>query len=207
MTHNVFLAFTFRERLMERCLCFKGDKEVPETAAEQAAAQVAIDQYNTYMEKYRPFEDKFIADVMRPTAIREQKIAGQTNADLAQKTAIPTGVDPSRIARTPIGQAQAITKAKAINAAETAVKNQKVQGMQAVTDMGMGNKAEAELGFQNLAFQSVNRAINDVYSDVSKSNAITGSVMGAVGAGARIIQGESSDKQDDKKQVWQTVRT
>lgn len=186
MTHNVFLAFTFHERLMSRSICFKGgSNEIPETAAQVEASKVAIDQYNVYMEQYRPFERKFIADVMKPTAVKEGKAAGQVNADIAQKSAIPAGMDPNRLIKNPtIASNKAEVSGRARNEAVQNVQDQRVQGMQAISDIGMGKATDAKLGFEGLATESLRKAVGEKAADIQVSNAIASGVMGVAGAGA-----------------------
>lgn len=170
----------------------KGAETVPETAEAKALSEVAVDQYNTYMSEYRPFERKFIADVMRPTAIREAKAAGKVNADVMQKMAV-TG-EPNKALRDPETFATgAKIKAKAINDVTQKVKDQKVAGMQAITDMGMGKETKAQLGLEALATNATNKAISEELVNQSNDNAITRGVSGTAGAGAAIYKNLSDN--------------
>lgn len=167
--------------------CGGGSKGVGETAEGKALAEVAVDQYNTYMKNYRPFENKFIADVMKPTAIREAKAAGQVNADVMQKMAVSG--DPNRTLRDPnTFTTAAKVKGKATNNVTQAVKDQRVAGMQAITDMGQGKETKAQLGLESLATNATRRAISEEAADVADSNTMTSGIAGLAGAGAAIYK-------------------
>lgn len=155
-----------------------------QTAAEAAVALNARDQYRTYMKNFRPFERKFMDDVLKPTASREAKVTGMANADLAQQSAIPV-TDPNRIAKNPMAFNNKVGGRAIVNARQ-AVKDRRIQGMQAITDMGMGKESSARLGFSSLAEDAVKSATVDAQSDVALNNTIAGSAMGAIGGGAAI---------------------
>lgn len=167
--------------------CCGGGEKVQETPEGKAAAEVAVQQYNTYMQEYRPFENKFIADVMKPTAIKEAKISGKANADLMQKAAIPS--DPSRMLRNPGAvPAMAKIKGRTLNNAVQGVRDQQVAGMQAITDMGMGKEVKAQQGYDALASNATDRAISSEVTAQQGRNAIAGGIMDLAGAGAAIYK-------------------
>jgi len=43
----------------------KGPEKAPITEQQRALAGIAAEQYNNYMTTYRPFEEKYVTDVMR----------------------------------------------------------------------------------------------------------------------------------------------
>lgn len=176
-----------------------GDNEIKETSAQIEAQKVAIDQYNMYMKEYRPFEKKFIADVVKPTAMKEAAVAGQVNADVAQQSAVQ--VDPSRNLRNTL-TAKADVEASAVNEAQQAVKGQRVKGMQAVSDIGMGKETEANLSFQGIASNSLNKAVAEKKSEIAVDNAIASGVMGAVGTGAAVYNNWSNSPQNIEGNTW-----
>lgn len=167
-----------------------GDNEVSETAEQRELAAVGAEQWNTYQADYRPFEMKFIQDVTAQTQGKEKVLAGNINADVAQKaTAIlPRGADPRRMATVDTSMPLAKVAGKAQALGGQAIKDQRLQGMQTVVDLGMGKAASANLGFQNMAETALDNAIADTAYNQAKSQAAGHAVMSAVGAGTAIAQ-------------------
>lgn len=167
--------------------CCGNKEKIEETADGKAAAEVAVQQYNTYMKEYRPFENKFIADVMKPTATNEARVSGRANADLMQKAAIPS--DPSRTLRNPGAvPTMAKIKGRTANNAVQGVRDQQVAGMQAITDMGMGKEVKAQQGFDTLAENAARSAISEEITAQQGRNAIAGGIMDLAGAGAAVYK-------------------
>lgn len=161
-----------------------GDNEVPETAEQRELAAVAAEQWNTYQSEYRPFELKFIKDVTGPTQGREKALAGNINADVAQKaTAIlPAGTDPRRMATTDTATPVAQVAGKAQATGGQAIKDQRLQGMQTVVDLGMGKATDANLGFQNMATNALQKAAADTTYNNAMSQITGNAIMSGVGA-------------------------
>jgi hypothetical protein len=169
-----------------------GPEKAEPTAQQRTLATVASDQYNNYMTNYRPFEDKYQADVMGDTTARTAKVTGRANADVAQSAgaAIKPGVDPtsgrafSEVADT----APATAKSKAIVKGTQAVENQQVSAEQGIVNMGQGKAATTQAGISDLASNASGRAISDarlrVNNDAFTSNTI-GSAVGGVAGMAR----------------------
>jgi hypothetical protein len=171
-----------------------GPEEVPETPEQRAAADVAMEQWRLYQNDYRPFEEKWIKDVTAPTATREAKVASQVNADVAQKTGAlpPPGTDPRRFANVTAGNsAPAKVAANAQAIAGQAVKDQRIGGIQAVVDLGMGKKSDADLMGREIAKDSVDKAIGDAQYRQSVNSAYASGAMSALGAGAAIYNNMS----------------
>lgn len=163
-------------------------KGVPETSYERANAEVALKKYQDYMDKGRPFERKFIEQITEDTAIPEKRIAGQVNSDLMQQTkpVLPSGVDPSSGGAMVVDPSMGKTGAKAQVDAGQAVRDRRVAGIQAAIDIGRGNASSAQLGYSNLANDSVNKAIGSAGSKMEEKNAYANAAGSAAGVGAAI---------------------
>jgi len=156
--------------------------ELQETSQGRQAASMALDQYNTYLKEFKPTEQAFIADVMKPTAVEEAKQIGKVNADIAQKMAVSPG-DPNRLLRNPTKFTDvADYEAKADNNAVQGVQNKQILGEQAVVDIGLGRKNTAQLGMNNLASEAQQNAIAEEKRRTDQSGAITNAVGSGVGA-------------------------
>lgn len=169
----------------------KGSQEVPETEAEKANAQVAMEQWQMYQDHYRPTELKFIGDVIRDQTGMKQVVAGKVNADLQQKVrsqAMQGTVDPNRIATSRAFDKAANVQAGATADATQMVDNKQLQGKQAIVDMGMGKAAQAQQGFANIATNSVREALSEAEADRTVNDAYASATMTALGAGARMGQ-------------------
>lgn len=184
----------FMNRLLLRSICFKGggSNEIPETEAQRASAEVALNEFNDYMVKIRPFENKFISDVSADTAGREASVAGKVNADIAQKVGTPT-INPNRSLNTESVSDLATTVAGSQVKANEAVKTQKAAGLQTVIDMGRGQANSAQLGLDGMASQSVAEAANTALNNqkVSDGNMSAGATM--MGASAGLAKNTYSD--------------
>jgi hypothetical protein len=165
-------------------------QETPETAAEKANAEVAMEQWQMYQDNYRPTEQKFFADVMRDQTGMKQVVSGKVNADMAQVKPHITdpGKDPSRLATSRIFDQVANTQAKSIADAVQSVDDKQISGMQAIVDLGQGKSATAQSGFANLASQSVSEAISKTQADRQKSDSYSSAAMTALGGAARVGQ-------------------
>ncbi|HML80036.1 hypothetical protein [Geobacter sulfurreducens] len=166
------------------------DDEIEETAEQRELFAVMAEQWNLYQSDHRPFELEFIGDVTGPTQGREKALAGNINADVAQKaTAIlPAGTDPRRMATTDTATPVAQVAGKAQATGGQAIKDQRLQGMQTVVDLGMGKAASANLGFKEAAETALNKAAGDQQYEQAMGTATGNAIMGAVGAGTAIAQ-------------------
>jgi hypothetical protein len=165
-----------------------GSGVVSETAQGRQAAEMALDQYKTYVTDFKPTEEKFIADVMKPTTTDEAKQMGKVNADIAQKSAIPAG-DPNRLIRNPGAFSDAAGyMGTSQTKAEQAVQGKQVASEQAVVDIGLGKASSAQLGMDSLASDAQKTAIANKQTSVNNTGNIInsiGSAAGAVGAVAK----------------------
>lgn len=164
--------------------------QVQETAQGRKAADIAAEQYNMYMKDVKPTEEKFIADVMKPTDVLEAREAGKVNADTAQRSAgYSSNNTPDNLIRTLAAPSKAgmDLSSSTINA-RLAVQDKKLAGLQAITDIGEGKRSTANLGMNSLAADAQKVATANAVASENKRAAIingTGSLIGAVGGVAK----------------------
>lgn len=192
---NIFQMWNFMERVRQRCVCFKGSSGgVKETEAQRASSEIALKNYNDYMETIRPVEDQFIADVTADPASREKAVAGQITADVAQKVGTPV-IDPNK------GMAPGATAAVGNVLADAQVRGkqnvdaQRLTGEQAIVDMGMGKATTAQTGMSGLASQSVAGAVATQKNELESYN----STMAAGASGLGMAAGITKNLYDDSK--------
>jgi hypothetical protein len=159
----------------------KGPDKPKETAEQRAAAEIAQDQWNVYKTQYRPTEQKWVKDITSPTAARESRMEAQTSADTAQR--YTRGIDPTRLKT--FAPVNADTAGKFQVANNQAVKNQRLQGMQAAVDLGMGKASDVSLGFQQAASNSVTKQLADEENSQLVKDTAVSAGMQLLGAGAR----------------------
>lgn len=185
------------DRLRERCICFKGgggSTEIPETEAQRASAEIAMKNYNDYMQTIRPVEDKYITDVTADPTIREGQVAGQITANIAQKAG-SVSIDPNH--GQPVGAVAGMANSLADShvKGKQAVDSQRIAGFQSAVDMGMGKNSMAQLGMSNLASQSVADATNQQKINQSMYD----SKMAAVGTAGGMALGAAKNTYDDSQ--------
>ena len=179
--YNVFIGWNFMERLKHRSVCFKGGStEIPETTAQRASSEVALNEYNDYMKTILPFENKFMADVTAPTDNRQAQVAGMVGADVAQKVGT-TAINPNQGINSQSTSDLATTLAKSGVKADQAVKAQQAAGLQSVIDMGRGQATTAQLGMSELAGQSVQQASQTALYNQAVDNASLSAGASALG--------------------------
>lgn len=176
-----------------------GSTEVKETAQEKAAAEVANKQWALYTNELRPFENMFIEDVESLNdESKYDNIAGATNLQYQQQfvkareqtaqALTSQGVDPSsgkfKGALDDLTQNQVAGQIDTTNRAQTSQQDKYISGLQDVTALGAGQKAEALSGFQSIANASGQRAAQDAQTALSNQNATRGLVGTALGAAA-----------------------
>jgi len=192
---SVFQIWNFLARVQQRRICFKGSSpKVKETEAQRASADIALKNYNDYMTTIRPVEEKFIDDVTADPANRQSAVAGQINADVAQKVGTPT-IDPNR----GMAPGSAVSVGNVLADAQVRgkqnVDTQRLTGMQSVVDMGMGKATTAQVGMSGLASQSVAGAINTQKNELDSYN----STMSAGASGVSAAVGMAENLYKDGK--------
>lgn len=174
----------------------KGGSKQRETNDEKERARQGLEYQQRY-EKFSPLMDQLIRDVRdtRPEQQRAQGIAA-TNSALAfgrartqaQAGLSAAGVRPgsgryvsaipgmARDAGTSAGLGQIDTKA--------AIDNQRVAGLQSLTQIGRGEQAEAITGLSDVADMSSQQAAADAMNSAGNRAAMRGAVGTAAGLGA-----------------------
>lgn len=170
----------------------KNSNTVQETAQEKALAKVAAEQWNDYQARYKPFENKYMADVLADTAGREAKVKGMVNADVAQKlTQKPSAINPNsgkmQAGKESLDRANALARGQV--AGEQAVKDQQTGAMQTLIDMGRGQATQAQQGMSSLAGAATQEAISSASNRMQTRSAIGSAIGSAVGAGAGMLGG------------------
>lgn len=176
-----------------------GSNEIKETAAQQAAADVASKQWDIYSNELKGFEDTFIQRVdnynsesnMANTKQDTDLAYASTFSDTrkaAQGQLAAAGVDPSNAkyqeTMTGISSDQSVQQADTINRAQAAEQDKHMAGLQDVTAIGMGQKSGALNGMGSVADNSIRKAKADA-EDAFNRRAANQQLVGAVaGAGA-----------------------
>lgn len=169
------------DRIFGRSVCFAGGGGggVEETEAERASAEIAMKNYNDYMETISPFTDKYIEDVSGDTTAKSAQMAGMVNADLAQSTGT---VSPGANGMMPSGAADyAKTLAASQVKGQQAIIGQKADALQSVIDIGQGTATEAQKGMSELASQSVSEATSNAAAEQAADDATASAGATAVG--------------------------
>jgi uncharacterized protein len=176
-----------------------GADEVKETAYEKALADVAYGELQNYKSEIVPFRNSWIDDVTRDTGTLENRVAGQVNADVAQRKprALPVGVDPSSGAAMNVAPSLAVGNfsAKAAVDATQAVRNLRATGMQAGLNMMRGESTDAQTGMQSLAADSVNKAIGDAQNKQDTKETLGSSLTSAAFGGAAMYKNRKTPTQ------------
>lgn len=182
-----------------------GSTEVKETSQQAAAAYVARQQWDTYQNELKPYENIFMNkveglndqqkydDIAGDVNLGYQQQFGQVRRQAADGLA-SVGVDPSsgkfQSGLKDITTDQVTGTIDATDRSQTDQQNKHVAGLQDVQAMGAGQKAEAMQGYQGIAAASQQKAISDAQSSLSKQQASKG-LISTVG-GALVSKGLSS---------------
>lgn len=176
-----------------------GSNEIKETAAEQAAADVANKQWDLYSNELKGFEDNFIQRVDNFNSKRNMDKTKQDtdlayadsygkSRDASQKQLASSGVDPTsqkyQKSMDEITSNQTVQQADTINRAQTAEQDKHVAGLQDVASIGMGQKSEALSGMGDVATASLRKATEDAQDDFNRRAANLQLAGAASGAGA-----------------------
>lgn len=175
-----------------------GSNEIKETSAQQAAADVATQQWGIWNSGLKKYEDQFIEKVDAANSDKAYSdLAGDTNLAYAKnfsKAATGTadslasaGVDPTsgkyQSTMGSLRDAQSSGVMDTTNKVQTDQSNKYVAGLKDVVSVGQGQKAEAMQGYSGLASTSANKAASDAYLAQQKSSGIANTVGTAAGMG------------------------
>lgn len=180
-----------------------GDSEQKETEYEKAAAEVANKEWQIYLDELSPYEDNFIERVGNfnsDSNMANAKSDADTSynsaySDMREQTAnnmAASGIDPSsakfKETQADITTVQAVKQADTANRAQSAEQDKYVAGLSDVTAMGMGQKATALSGLNEVAQMSANEAATDAENDFNVRSANLQLAGAAAGAGLRSYQ-------------------
>lgn len=182
-----------------------GSNEIKETSQERANAEVAMKRYGRYMSVYRPLEEAAFNDLTSDASgAHIERVAGaRINADSAQmleRNKLPSGVDPSRGAAYAAvnNPARAAIVADAASEAAGLGRKQKIAGLQTAANLGAGQINDVQLGFADLAGQSVSKAIDKQTASFNRSNQNTAALMSAIGMGASALTRPKTETAETK---------
>lgn len=176
-----------------------GSSEVKETSQEKAAAEVANKQWNLYQSELKPFENMFdekvqglnddekYAGIAGDTNLQYQQQFGKARQDAAQALS-SQGVDPSsgkfKGVMDQLTQDQVAGQIDTTNRGQISQQDKFVGGLQDVTALGAGQKAEALAGFQSIANASGQKARQDAQTALANQQATQGLIGAGLGAAA-----------------------
>lgn len=183
-----------------------GDNEVKETADQRASAEVAVKRWNDAQTRLKPMIGAFAADVTRDPSLMGKKMVGVANADVAQATE-GTKIDPTSGGRTGLRGAAGVgaTLSRGATTVAQGANDQQVAGLQAMTNLGRGQAITAELGYANLASNSVGKAISDAVAKEDTRNAVArtiGNVVGTVGGLYKKKKKETGSTSETSEYGW-----
>lgn len=170
------------------------------TASEKAAGKVHVEQWNEYATNFHEPIMRWSKSIAKDKTPEMDQATGITNADLAQQTAgvekrLASGMNPN--SGKGFGALQTVASVEGEAGSGAAVKTrQGVEDKQLadfgeVANVGMGQKAVATRGINDIAASSVDEAIGDSLRKQGRRNDnvnfITG--MGGVAAGVATAGG------------------
>lgn len=174
-----------------------GDNEIEPTEEEKALANIAVDRWNDYESRIKPYENEFMAEVqMTPgdyqkargdaVTATEQSFADE-RADLSENLFAKQGVAPgsgSHAMQTG-GMAQDQAEVAGVGAGEahTATQAQHMAGLQSIVDMGQGQASEAKSGLGSVAQGAAQDAQHRASMAADQRQSTRKAVGSALGAG------------------------
>lgn len=165
-----------------------GSNEIPETAQDVALAEKAAEELTIYREKYEPAMKQMIGEMYFGPET-EERIAGQTNADLMQKSGTATPkLDPSsgRVISgltESAGDASDIASSSVVKARQ-GVRDIRNQGLSALAEIGRQGSTDATIKMADAAKNATTEAIGEKEAQISSDNATTSAIGSAAGLAA-----------------------
>ncbi len=162
----------------------KGGADIEETEDQVAQQQVNAELWNFYQTSYKPLLTREASTVTDPAvkALEEKKVAGAINADVMK------AVSKTPASANPVANTRAISEAAKLDTAaqvtgQAKSRSREIGQMQNMIDIGRGEATTAQAGLNELAGQSLQKAITDESlkqeTEAATENAI-GSAAGAV---------------------------
>lgn len=174
-----------------------GSNEIQETEAQNAAAEVAMEQWDLYKNDLQQYEDIFMDKVDDLNNEREyDKLSGTAALGTAQAfgearvglagSLAAGGVDPTsgkyQEAMGALETDQALSQTDTTNRAQSSQQDKYVAGLKDVVSIGAGQKAESLAGMGDVATTSLRKATNDAQSSYQSQQATAGLVGTLAGA-------------------------
>lgn len=174
-----------------------GDNKIEETEQQRALAEVSMKEWQNYLDKYRPFENAYMADVDRMnTSQQYDQVSGLaavpvesefTNAVVDTSQAmVGGGINPNsglfKAELDKLDRRKAEVKADSMSQAQLGQQNRYEGGLSNIVRMGQGQATEAIQGFGDMASMSGQKAYNDARNAMQNRNnnaQIGGQVIGA----------------------------
>ncbi|EJL6304718.1 hypothetical protein NMR42_000640 [Vibrio cholerae] len=179
----------------------KKDNGVKETAAEIAASQVAVKEWNLYNNELKQFEDIFIkrvnnlnsdanmADVKQAADLSYNREYGKAREATADNLAA-SGVDPSsgkfNATLSSLATDQALAQGDTVNRAQVNEQDKYVVGKQDVVAVGAGQKAEGLAGMEDTARLSLKKATEDAATAFNRRSGNAQAVGTLAGIGTSV---------------------
>ncbi len=158
------------------------------TPEEKANTEIAIKDWNHYLESIKPVADAYRADVTGDIAPRVGKVEGMGNADIMQGLGAPA-INPNRAFTAAPTLKIADTANKIDLSAETGAHTQKAAAMQGLLDLGQGRESTAQAGISDLAQGAVRSNIRNAESEYNADASINRSIVSGLGMAAGAFKG------------------
>jgi hypothetical protein len=174
-----------------------GSNEVKETSLQRAQADIADEQWSTYQNDLKQYEDLFMEKVddlnsegefdklAGTAALGTAKTFGEARAGLADSMAA-SGADPTsgryQEAMEGLATDQALSQTDTANRAQSSQQDKYVAGLKDVVSIGAGQKAESLAGIGDVATTSLRKATSDAQSSYQSQQATAGLVGTLAGA-------------------------
>lgn len=174
-----------------------GDNKVKDTPEQKALAQVAAEKWNFAQENLAPLEDQYMAHVDQMDSagnmsyIRGRTMQAQAGAQSQAQSQMEAGLGRAGINPNSgrfqgevagLGNELAQAGGETLGRAEFEQDNQKIMGLQNITDIGQGQAGQAQAGMSRLAQESSSNAIGNAQNAFNRRSAnlqLLGTVAGA----------------------------
>ena len=174
-----------------------GSNEVKETSYQKAQADVAAEQWATYQNDLKQYEDLFMdkvdnlndesnyTKVAGDAAVQTTSAFGDSREKLSSNL-MASGVDPTsgkyQAAMDDVTNAQVSSQVDTTSRAQNDQASKYTAGLSDVVALGAGQKADALEGYSSLATSSGNKAISDAESAYNSKASAMNSLGTAAGA-------------------------
>lgn len=169
--------------------CFGKDdsNEIPETQQDYALAEKAVEELQIYREQYQPAMKQLIGEMYFGPET-EERVAGQTNADLMQKSGATTPkIDPSsgRVISgfTVEGENATDVASNAMVKSRQGVRDIRAKGLEALAEIGRQGSTDANVNMAAAAKNATAEAMGEKEAEVAGNNAVTSAIGSAAGLG------------------------